>query len=63
MIDNQSRKAEVEGGEVHYLIEGEERGGPIVLLHGASFTSETWKQIGTVAALARAGHMVYSTLR
>jgi abhydrolase domain-containing protein 14 len=60
MIESQSRRVEVEGSEVHYLIEGDEQGLPIVLLHGASFTSETWKQIGTTAALAQAGHIVYA---
>jgi abhydrolase domain-containing protein 14 len=48
MIENQSRFVEIDGGRVHYLIEGSEKGRPVVLLHGASFTSETWKQVGTM---------------
>jgi abhydrolase domain-containing protein 14 len=60
MIENQSRSVEIEGGRIHYLIEGSEECRPVVLLHGASFTSETWKQIGTMAALAQAGHLVYA---
>ncbi len=60
MIDNQSRFVEIEGRRVHYLIQGSEEGRPVVLLHGASFTSETWKQIGTMEALAQAGYLVYA---
>jgi pimeloyl-ACP methyl ester carboxylesterase len=60
MIENQSRWVEIEGGKVHYLIEGDEQGRPVILLHGASFTSATWKQIGTMKALAQAGYLVYS---
>ena len=60
MIENQSRQAEVEGGRVHYRIEGPEGGCPVVLLHGASFNSETWVQIGTMAALAGAGFLAYA---
>jgi pimeloyl-ACP methyl ester carboxylesterase len=60
MIEHQSRWTEVEGGQVHYLIEGEEGGRPVVLLHGASFNAETWAQIGTMTALAGAGYLVYA---
>jgi abhydrolase domain-containing protein 14 len=60
MIDHQSRWVEFEGGRVHYLIEGQEHGHPVVLLHGASFTAETWKQIGTMEVLAGAGFLAYA---
>jgi LmbE family N-acetylglucosaminyl deacetylase len=57
-IENQSRWIEVEGGRVHYLIEGDEQGRPIVLLHGARYNAETWKQIGTMKALSQAAYQV-----
>jgi LmbE family N-acetylglucosaminyl deacetylase len=57
-IENQSRWIEVEGSRVHYLIEGDEKGRPVVLLHGARFQAETWKEIGTMKALAQAGYKV-----
>jgi abhydrolase domain-containing protein 14 len=60
MVEDHSRRVEIDGGRIHFLIEGPGGGRPVVLLHGFSFRAETWEQIGTMAALAGAGYLAYA---
>lgn len=49
---------EIEGGQVYFREAGDQGCRPVVLLHGASFTSATWEEIGTLDVLAQAGYHV-----
>lgn len=55
-MDILSKWTETGGGSIHYLESGPSQGHPVVLLHGASFQAETWRQIGTLSRLAEAGY-------
>lgn len=59
-LQNQSHHVEIAGAAVHYLTQGLAGSRPVVLLHGAKFSSQTWKEIGTLATLAKAGYLAYA---
>ena len=52
------REMAVVGSTIRYLEAGTPRSTTTLLLHGARFTSETWRELGTIATLADAGHHV-----
>jgi pimeloyl-ACP methyl ester carboxylesterase len=55
-----THKMTFQGRELHYLEAefGEGTEPTILLLHGASFSSQTWADLGTLEVLAGAGHHV-----
>lgn len=46
----------VAGAAVHTLQAGPEGGLPVVLMHGARFSSKTWSELGTIALLGEKGY-------
>lgn len=56
VVDVQSLWTTVDGARVHYLTAGPQDGHPVVLLHGAAFRAETWRETGTLADLAQHGY-------
>ncbi len=46
------------GSRLHMLASGDRGGSSVLLLHGAKFSSETWRELGTLDFLARQGFRV-----
>jgi len=50
-----ARKLAVEGGEIAALSAGDDSAPLVLLLHGMRYSAETWRELGTLAALAEGG--------
>jgi len=51
-----SKSIGIKSQNVHYLESGSHHSKNVLLLHGASFSAETWRQIGTLDILAKEGY-------
>ena len=57
-VEIETKSLELEGAKLHYLSAVGEGEHQILLLHGARFSSETWRKLGTIERLAEAGYDV-----
>ena len=55
VTEPQARVVDVDGATIQTLSAGPADGPALLLLHGAKFTSETWRELGTLDAAAAAG--------
>jgi pimeloyl-ACP methyl ester carboxylesterase len=51
-----SKFTPIQQGRIHYLEAGPADAPPVLLLHGASFSAQTWRELGTLALLAEHGY-------
>lgn len=54
--DINSKFVKIQGANIHYLETGETTALVVLLLHGASFSAQTWQDIGTLKLLAEKGY-------
>lgn len=52
----QSREMTLMGSRLHFLEAGRGQTPTVLLLHGARFSAETWRELGTLELLARQGY-------
>ncbi|MGF1493440.1 MAG: alpha/beta fold hydrolase [Microcoleaceae cyanobacterium] len=51
-----SQVIKIQTASIHYLHSGSPSDNAVLLLHGASFSAQTWKEIGTLKRLASKGY-------
>ncbi|MCL1468663.1 alpha/beta fold hydrolase [Argonema galeatum] len=54
--DIKSQFVQIQGAKIHYLESGANNAKSVLFLHGASFSSQTWQEIGTLKLLSEEGY-------
>ncbi|MEF8824238.1 MAG: alpha/beta hydrolase [Desulfohalobiaceae bacterium] len=60
MTDIVEHRISVRDNEIHCLSEKSGSKGDVLLLHGAKFSSATWRELGTLDTLAEAGYRAHA---
>ncbi|WP_013323719.1 alpha/beta fold hydrolase [Gloeothece verrucosa] len=55
-----SQNISIRGAKIHYLEAGTSTGSHLLFLHGASFNSQTWREIGTLQLMAEQGYHAFA---
>lgn len=58
MVKIESQSVLIQGAKIHYLEGGVPVKIPVLFLHGASFSSQTWREIGSLEYFAEQGYRV-----
>ena len=56
MYETTSQTTTIKSTNIHYLCAGNKNAQPILFLHGASFTAQTWQDLGTLSFCAEQGY-------
>jgi pimeloyl-ACP methyl ester carboxylesterase len=52
----ESKHTTIASGKIHYLVVGPDDAPAVLFLHGASFSAQTWQELGTLILLAEQGY-------
>ena len=58
MYQTEDKTVQINGSPIHTIRAGDHTGSTVLFLHGKAFQAETWKELGTLEAVLRAGFSI-----